>query len=79
MLKNLEKLEVEGTKLSQQQAVAIMNAFIVSNKMKELYFGYNDLFIVDSGLMTKAQGPGKRNHSHCFVTISSFIFLSFNN
>ena len=38
VLKCLEVLEEEGTELSQYQAVAIMNAVIVTKKITEFYY-----------------------------------------
>ena len=37
----LEVLDVKDTQLSQQRVVAIITAVSISNKITELYMGYN--------------------------------------
>ena len=53
-LTKLEVLDVQDTELSRHQAFAIIHAVSVSNKIKKLYIGENNLSEVDPGLMTKA-------------------------
>ena len=51
---NLEKLNIEFTELTQQQAAAILSNVSEATKLNELNIRSNDLFRVDPGLLAKA-------------------------
>ena len=50
---NLEKLNIEFTELTQQQAAAILSNVSEATKLNELNIRSNDLFRVDPGLLAK--------------------------
>ena len=50
----LETLDVCGTKLTQQQTVAILTAVTEGSKMAKLYIRGNGLSGVDPGLLVRA-------------------------
>ena len=50
----LEKLDIDDTELTQQQAAAILTAVSEGSKMTELNICWNDMSGVDPGLLAKA-------------------------
>ena len=50
----LVRLDVQNTKLTQQQNEAILNTLNTGSKMEKLYIGYRDMSGVDSRQLPKA-------------------------
>jgi len=48
------RLDVQNTKLTQQQNEAILNTLNTGSKMEKLYIGYRDMSGVDSRQLPKA-------------------------